>query len=86
MRYFLRFSDGSRVLADERGVLLPEIDHTRARAEMVQALEELLQEDDRAADAWAGWRMELANASGEVLFAINLDQANLGRSQACVAQ
>jgi hypothetical protein len=86
MRYFLRFSDGSRVLADERGVLLPEIDHTRARAEMVQALEELLQDDDRAADAWAGWRMELANASGEVLFAINLDQVNLGRSQACVAQ
>ena len=80
MRYFLRFADGFRVLADERGILLPELDHTRARAEMLQALEELLHEDDTAADAWTGWRMELADASGEVLFSINLDQTDLARS------
>ena len=78
MRYFVRFVSGSRIIADERGVILPRLDQARACAEMLAALKELLHDSERVPDAWAGWRMELVNASGEVLFSINLDEMRLG--------
>ncbi len=81
MRYFVRFISGSRVIADERGVILPELDDARARAEMLRALEELLDEDYSVTDAWPGWRMELADVSGKVLFSISLDEIDIARSR-----
>jgi hypothetical protein len=82
MRYFVRFVSGPRVIADEKGVILPELDDARARAEMLRALEELLHEDHGITDAWRGWRMELADVSGKALFSISLDEMGIARPAA----
>ena len=69
------------MITDERGLIIPELNSARARTEMLRALEELLHDDNRAAEAWTGWRMELTDAAGVALFSINLDEVDIDRSR-----
>jgi hypothetical protein len=59
-------------IPDEDGVELT--DSAEACAEAVRAVEELRRNTPAAAAKWKGWRIDVADASGAVVFSISLDE------------
>jgi hypothetical protein len=55
---------------DDKGVEVTDPDEARMHA--LEAIWELIQEGEEVSN-WRGWRLEVANASGTVLFLIQLD-------------
>ena len=71
-RYYFNLADSHEIIRDEDGIELADPAH--ARAEAVKAVEELLQENPTLAMDGTGWRLEVVDASGTVLFTISLDR------------
>jgi hypothetical protein len=58
------------VILDDAGVEVDDLDS--AEAEARKAIQELRQEDEEADETWAGWQLNVTDASGRVLLFIPL--------------
>jgi hypothetical protein len=72
MRCYFHLVNGSEVLRDREGLEVPDLD--QAHVEALETLRALAQ-DDEASAAWQGWRLDVCDASGTMLFSIDLDRA-----------
>ena len=70
MRLYFHLVSAQEVIRDREGVEVADLHEARAQA--VQAIRELLQEDASAARDWSGWTLEVADADGAVLFSLDL--------------
>jgi hypothetical protein len=70
MRCFFHLVNADRSLRDEEGVEVADLHE--ARSEVRKAITELRQADALLAKDWQGWRIDVSNESGDVLFSIHL--------------
>jgi hypothetical protein len=73
-RYYFHLVSEHEVILDREGVEVADL--AEAGAEALKAVEELRQEGPSAATDWAGWWLEVTDASGVVVFSISLDGPN----------
>jgi hypothetical protein len=73
MRCYFHLVNGHDAIRDTDGLEVTDLDQTHAEA--LETLHTLAQEDEEAAATWAGWRLEVSDTSGAVLFSISLDGA-----------
>ncbi len=71
MRCYFHLVNGSEEILDTEGLEVADLD--QAHAEALETLHTLAREDEAAAAAWAGWRLDVCDASGALLFSIGLD-------------
>lgn len=70
VRCYFHLVNGSEEILDTEGLEVADLD--QAHAEALETLHALAREDEAAA-AWAGWRLDVRDASGALLFSIGLD-------------
>ncbi len=70
MRLFFHLVRGLEMIRDEHGIDVADL--RQARTEAVRAIEEMRREEPFASQDWAGWRFDVADASGSVLLSIEL--------------
>ncbi|MGF9762478.1 hypothetical protein AAII07_45665 [Microvirga sp. 0TCS3.31] len=58
------------VILDDTGVEVADLESGEAEAR--KAIQELRQEDEEADEMWAGWQLNVTDASGRVLLSIPL--------------
>ena len=73
-RYYFHLVSQHEVILDKDGVEVADL--AAAGAEALKAIEELRRESPSAATGWAGWWLEVTDASGVVVFSISLDDPN----------
>ncbi len=72
MRCYFHLVSGSEEIRDREGLEVTDLD--QAHAEALETLHALAREDEAAAAAaWAGWRLDVCDASGALLFSIGFD-------------
>ena len=72
MRYFFHLRNATRSIQDEDGIELASLD--AARGETRKALKQLRVEDTDLMREGRGWRLEVTDESGTVLFFVSLDE------------
>ena len=70
MRCYFHLVSCHDVIVDDTGVEVAGLEN--AEAEARKAIQELCQEDEEADETWAGWQLNIADASGRVLLSIAL--------------
>jgi len=68
--YFFNLTNGDETLTDSIGIQVGTMKEAKTQA--LTAIEELRLEDGIDADAWQGWRLEVADRAGTVVFAVTL--------------
>jgi hypothetical protein len=71
VRVYFHVRRAHDVIFDLQGLEVSDLQEARVQA--IRAIEELRQEDVSAAREWSGWSLTVADASGEVLFSLDLD-------------
>jgi hypothetical protein len=71
-RYYFHLVNQHDAVPDEDGLEL--IDLAKAGDEILLAVQEFRRENPPAADGWRGWRLNVADGSGAVVFSISLDE------------
>ena len=74
-RYYFNLTDGDRIIRDQDGLKLADID--TAIIYSIKAIEELRAEASVFSDGWQGWRMEILNCFGAVVSVIPLAALSL---------
>ncbi len=75
MRLYFHLKDATDTVHDLKGVEVSNVEE--ARAQTIQAIRELCDDDASSARDWSGWRLEIADADGVVLFSLDLDPDTL---------
>ncbi len=75
MRCYFHLVNGSEEIRDTEGLEVSDLD--QAHAEALETLRMLAQEDEEAAAGWAGWRLNVTDVSGSILFSIRLDRSGV---------
>ena len=70
-QYFFNLTDGSQVIRDDEGLQLADMNVAVAYA--IKAIKELRAEAPSPSQDWLGWRMEITNGTGEVVWVIPLE-------------
>ena len=70
MRCYFNLVSGSEKILDQDGIEVRDIEQAHVQA--LNAVEELREENATAAGDWSDWSLEVTDASGNVLFSINL--------------
>jgi hypothetical protein len=70
-RYYFNLTNGENMIRDEEGIEASSIQAAVVSA--MEAVEELRAHDPSNSDEWQGWRLEVVDASGQVVQAIPLD-------------
>ena len=73
MRCYFHLVNCHDAIRDTDGLEVADLD--QAHAEALETIQGLTQEDEEAAATWAGWRLEVSDQSGAVLFSVSLDGA-----------
>ena len=81
MRCFFHLVRSGSRLIDEEGLEVANMDEIRA--EVTKATQELRQANPFAVTDWKGWRLEVTDASGTVLFTFDLGPAPLQLRRRC---
>jgi hypothetical protein len=76
LRYFFHLVGHSETICDEDGLELP--DPEEARLAALSAIEAVQREDPDAVEDWRGWRLNVVEASGALVFSIALDARSVG--------
>jgi hypothetical protein len=76
MRYFFHLVNASEIIRDEEGLELP--DSEEARLAALSEIDELRREDSVTVEEWRGWRLNVVDASGALVFSIALDSTSVG--------
>ena len=72
MRLYFHLAAAHDSILDEIGIEVEDLDH--ARSEAMRAIAELKVEDSSAAQDFSGWRLEVTDAAGAVVFSIWLTE------------
>jgi len=72
MRLYFHLRDKDELLPDRHGVEVADLQQAQALA--IRTIKELRQEDPSTARHWSGWTLTIADESGAVLFALDLDR------------
>jgi len=70
-RYYFNLTNGKEIICDDKGLQLADINTVVAYA--IKAIEELRTEVPSPSEEWLGWRMEIVNNIGEVVWVIPLE-------------
>ena len=70
-RYYFHLADRHETIPDEDGLEVSDL--AKAHAEALKVIEEFRTENPTMATEWEGWRLDVANGSGAIVFSINLD-------------
>ena len=73
MRCYFHLVNVSEVMRDTEGLEVADLD--QAHVESLVTLDALAQTNKAAAATWAGWRLDVCDASGGLLFSVSLDQS-----------
>lgn len=71
MRCYFNLVHADRRIPDLEGIEVGDVEQARAEAQM--AVAELRQEDEFTTQDWEGWRLEVTDQAGTVVFTIRLD-------------
>lgn len=71
MRCYFHLVNCHDAILDDTGVEVTGLEMVEAEA--LKAIRELREEDDGADEAWQGWLLNVADASGDVILSIPLD-------------
>jgi hypothetical protein len=74
MRCYFHLVNCHDAIRDTDGLEITDLDQAHAQA--LETIQGLAQEDEEAAATWAGWRLNVCDQSGAVLFSIGLDGAS----------
>jgi hypothetical protein len=72
-RYFFNLTDGHDVIPDEDGIEVS--DDRAALIQAFEAIEELRRESDASQGEWVGWRLNIVDGSGRLVYSLALDDA-----------
>ncbi len=72
MRFFFNLVCDDEAMIDDEGVEVRDIDHARVQA--LKAIAELRQEAGTDLAEWSRWRLEVLDETGDVVFALQLNQ------------
>ncbi len=72
-RYYFHLADQHEAIPDNDGLEVSDL--VEACSQTRKAVEEFRQESPSMAAEWHGWRLDIADASGAVVFSICLDGA-----------
>ena len=72
MRLYFHFRNSDGEILDDTGLELTGT--ADVRSQTLRALEEISKEDPQLFEHGSGWRVNVANSSGEVLFSLALDE------------
>jgi len=75
MQCYFHLANGRQQIPDPDGIEVADLDQAREHA--LEAVKEACGEDEAAASRWLGWRLEVADAGGVVLFSISLSGSAL---------
>jgi hypothetical protein len=70
MRYYFHLVSSMGRIPDSEGVEVASLSHAKLQA--LQAIEELRSEDDTTDEDWIGWRLEVTDASGQLMMVFDL--------------
>ncbi len=70
MRLHFHLRDESHLLPDPEGIEVEDVQQAKSAA--LEMLAELRLEDPAAARDWSGWRLEVTDAAGVVVFSVDL--------------
>ncbi|WP_445501116.1 DUF6894 family protein [Microvirga sp. G4-2] len=70
-RYYFNLTDGNQIIRDDEGLQLADINAAVGYA--IKAIEELRAEARAPSEEWLGWRMEITNGTGEMVWVIPLE-------------
>jgi hypothetical protein len=71
MRCYFHLVNGDETIPDDTGIEVSELEDAKAQA--LQAIDDLRDEAIQAGASWWGWRLDIVGASGRVLLSISLD-------------
>ena len=71
-QYYFHLVDQHDAIPDKDGLEVTDL--AKARAEALDAIEEFRREYPSTAAEWEGWRLNVADGSGAVVFSISLDE------------
>jgi hypothetical protein len=71
-RYYFHLADQRETIPDDEGIEITGM--AEAYKLVLQTVEELRAESPSMAAEWRGWELEVADASGVVVFSISLDE------------
>lgn len=74
MRCFFNLVDGDRIIPDQKGVVVTDVED--ARREALLAIEDLRSEPG-STSSWNGWQLEAIGEGGLRLFTIVLDDVHV---------
>jgi hypothetical protein len=75
-RYYFHLTDGHKVIADDVGVGVADLEE--ARGEAIKVLSEFRRQRSEADADWRGWRIEVTDAAGSIAFTIDLGSIQEG--------
>jgi hypothetical protein len=70
MRCYFNLLSASDIIRDTDGIEVDDLEEARAQA--LRAVEELREDNNVTNDDWQGWRLEVVDENGTLLFAISL--------------
>jgi hypothetical protein len=70
-RYYFNLTNGDHIIHDSEGCQVEDINSAVAFAN--RAIKELRAEASLPSEVWQGWRMEIRNGTGEVVWVISLE-------------
>jgi hypothetical protein len=73
MRLYFHLVDGTATIPDEAGIEVANLD--AAKAEALSTIREMRAEHGTEPRDWASWRLVVADASGDVLFSLDVATA-----------
>jgi hypothetical protein len=71
MRMYFHATNGERHIRDEQGIEVEEVEQAREQA--LRALAEFRRELAGSEDGLSGWRLQVVDAAGLVIFTLDLD-------------
>jgi hypothetical protein len=72
MRAYFHLKDRTEMIRDLDGIEIPDAEEARVHA--IEAIRERHQEDRVLTQDWSGWSLSVADASGRVLFTLELEE------------
>ncbi|WP_046867574.1 DUF6894 family protein [Microvirga massiliensis] len=70
-RYYFHLVDRHEIIRGEKGLEVADL--ATARREAMRAIEEVRSKSPSTAANWKGWRLDVADAAGTIVFSISLD-------------
>jgi hypothetical protein len=75
MPLYFHLQNGTEMIRDEEGIEVSDLD--AARAEALDSLRDVRDEEDSDLHDWAGWKLAVFDEAGALLFSLDIDAPHL---------